>query len=79
MTPIEFPEQTTVWAKTQPEYLSLPAFSNDVETVSKWKLTWGERLYIVFTGVLWLRQSNFGQPLQPQRPMVDSPFLPEGK
>lgn len=27
MTPIEFPEQTIVWAKDQPPYLPLPAYT----------------------------------------------------
>lgn len=33
-----------------------------------------ERLKLLITGKLWLRQKNFGQPLQPQLPTVDTPF-----
>ena len=56
MKPIEFPEQTTVWAENQPPYLPLPAYT------------------ILFTGRLWLRQLNFGKPLQPQKPFLETPF-----
>lgn len=75
MKPIEFPEQTTVWAKDQPEYLSLPAYSNDDRTISCWQLTWRERLILLFTGRLWLHQLNFGAALQAQLPSVDYPFV----
>jgi hypothetical protein len=74
MTPIEFPEQTVIWAKDQPPYLPLPAFTSDTETISLWRLTWLERFHILLTGRLWLRQMNFGKRLQPQAPSVASPF-----
>ncbi len=74
MEPIAFAEQTMVWAKDQPPYLPLPAYSNDTETISCWRLTWSERLKLAWTGRLWLRQMNFGQALQPQAPCVDRPF-----
>ncbi len=77
MLPIEFPEQTIVWAKNQPPYLPLPAFTNDKETISCWKLTWKERLIVLWFGNVWLRQMNFGQPLQPQAPSIISPFIGE--
>lgn len=75
MTPIEFPEQTMVWAKNQPPYLPLPAYTNERETISRWRLTWRERLVVLWRGDLWLRQMNFGGPLQPQAPSVESPFV----
>lgn len=75
MSPIEFKEQTVVFAKDQPEYLPLPAWCNEQETISCWKLTWRERLTVLCSGRLWLRQLNFGTPLQPQLPMVESPFV----
>lgn len=74
MIPIEFPQQTIVWAKDQPPYLPLPAYTDARETISCWRLTWRERWRILWTGQLWLRQSNFGQKLQPQRPSVETPF-----
>ena len=75
MIPIEFPQQTTVWAKNQPPYLPLPAFTNDKETISCWKLSWKERFKLLITGCLWLRQMNFGEALQPQSPSIDTPFI----
>lgn len=78
MQPIEFPEQTTVWGKNQPEYLPLPAYTDDKQTVTCWALTWRERLKILFTGRLWLRQLNFGDALQPQRPGTEYPFVKDG-
>jgi hypothetical protein len=75
MEPTEFPEQTIVWAKNQPPYLPLPAYTNDKETISCWRLTWRERLQLLWSGRLWLRQMNFGSALQPQCPSVESPFI----
>lgn len=75
MHPVKFSQVTTVWAKDQPEYRALPAYSNDRETVTCWALTWRERFRLLMTGRLWLRQCNFGAPLQPQLPTVESPFV----
>lgn len=81
MTPIEFPQQNNVLAKHQPQYLPLPVFMDGVETISCWRLTIMERLTLLFTGKLWLRQMNFGEALQPQLPTAEYPFgtveLPE--
>lgn len=74
MKPVEFPEQTVVWAKDQPEYRPLPAYSNERETISCWHLTWRERMTLLVRGRLWLRQMNFGGPLQPQLPQTENPF-----
>jgi hypothetical protein len=74
MKPIGFPEQTMVWAEHQPPYLPLPTYTNEKETISLWKLTWKERLHILFTGRLWLRQLNFSETLQAQSPTLNNPF-----
>ena len=75
MNPIGFPEQTIVWAENQPPYLPLPAYTDERETISLWSLSWRERLKVLFTGRLWLRQLNFGRALQPQALTVDCPFV----
>lgn len=75
MTPIEFKEQTIVWSKNQPPYLPLPAYTDDRQTISCWKLDIIERIKVLLFGKLWLRQMNFGAPLQPQAPSIDTPFL----
>lgn len=75
MKPISFPEQTRVWAENQPPYLPLPAYTDERQTISLWALSWRERLTVLLTGRLWLRQLNFGQPLQPQAPSTIRPFV----
>lgn len=75
MTPMKFPEHTVVWAEDQPPYLPLPAYTDERETITLWAMTWRERLRVLFTGRLWLRQLNFGQRLQPQAPTTEYPFL----
>jgi len=76
MIPIKFPEQNCTYAKNQKEYLPLPTFKSiDGEVISCWKLTFFERIKLLFTGKLWLRQLTFNQPLQPQSPTTEYPFL----
>ena len=74
MKPIDFPESNKVWAEDQPEYMPLPAYTDDEVTVSCWRLSWKERIVALFRGRFWLRQLNFGQALQPQSVSVFSPF-----
>lgn len=75
MKPVPFPEQTHVIGKDRPEYQPLPAhMAPDGLVVSCWRLSWRERLYLLFTGRLWLMQLTFNQPLQPQVVQVDPPF-----
>ena len=68
MNPIEFKEQNVVFAKDQPEYQPLPAFRNNSpqgEVISCWKLSFRERLRILFTGKLWVSLCSFNKPLTP--------------
>lgn len=78
---IEFPEQTVVIAKDQPEYLPLPAYRyhNDPSgrIVCCWKLSWLERLKLLFTGKLWHQVLTFNHPLQPQLLETEKPEMPE--
>jgi len=76
MIPTTFPEMNKLWAADQKPYLPLPSYSDGRETISCWHLTWRERLYLLLTGKLWLRQLNFGEPLQAQAPSVEDPFKP---
>lgn len=69
MKPVEFPEQTVVFAKDQPEYIPLPAHiapGRDVAVTSCWQLTWRERLRMLRTGRVYFTALTFGSPLQPQ-------------
>lgn len=60
-----------IFAKDQPEYLPLPAVvTDDGQVITRWRLTWRERLRVLWTGDLFLHQLTFGDRLQPQRPDV---------
>ncbi|MBA4852060.1 hypothetical protein [Emticicia sp. BO119] len=68
MKPIHFLGQNTVYAKNQPEYQPLPGFKADSpqgEFISCWKLSFKERLMILFTGKLWVSLMTFNKPLTP--------------
>jgi hypothetical protein len=68
MKPIKFKEQNCTYAENQPEYMPLPAFrynTRDGQVVSCWKLSFWERLRLLFTGKLWVSLMMFGQPLTP--------------
>ena len=76
MKPIEFKEQTCVYAKDQPQYIPLPVHKTEDGTLTScWKLSLKERVKVLFTGKLWWSVLTFNQPLQPQRPSVDKPFV----
>ena len=77
MNPTSFPEQTCEVAKDQDEYETLPAHQNPTESISLWRLTVTERLRILLFGRLWVRQCNFGHPLQPISLQVEYPFIKE--
>lgn len=76
---IEFKEQTNVYAKNQPEYLPLPChkFPGEQGRIAfLWKLTFRDRLKILFTGKLWHEVLTFNKPLQPVYVSVDKPDMP---
>ena len=75
MSPIKFAEQNRLLAKDQKEYLPLPVHqTQDGLVISCWRLTWWDRLKLLFTGRLWLMQLTFGEPLQPQVIQAHTPF-----
>ena len=68
MKPIKFKEHNIVYAENQPEYLPLPAHKNATErgeVISCWKLSFKERVRILFTGKLWVSLLSFNKPLTP--------------
>lgn len=72
MRPIEFPQQTCVYAKDQPQYIPLPAHkSAEGMVTSCWTFTFLERLRILFGANLFWTQHTFNSPLQPVRPSLD--------
>ena len=68
MKPVEFKHQNIVFAKDQPEYQPLPALRLDSpngEIISCWKLSFKERVKIMFTGRVWVSLMSFNKPLTP--------------
>ena len=68
MNPIKFKQCNVEMAKDQEEYRTLPASiipGPYKEVISCWKLTWKERIKILFTGKLFLSMLTFNGPLQP--------------
>lgn len=68
MKAIEFKEANIVFAKDQPDYLPLPAFKNhspEGEVVFCQRLSFPERIKILFTGKLWVSLMTFNKPLTP--------------
>ena len=74
MNAIEFPEQTLIIAKDQPQYSPLPAHvTPDGVVTFAFELTDGEIERLVETRTLWVRKLTFCQPLQPINIMVEKP------
>jgi hypothetical protein len=68
-------------AEDQDEYGTLPALSidNGERIVTRWTLSWRERLRVIFKGNIYLHVWRFGQPLQPVLLETTTPdlILPE--
>lgn len=77
---IEFPEQTLVIAKDQPQYRAMPAYRQprdpEGRVICCWRLTWRERLKVLLSGVIWHHILTFNGPLQPQLLEVEKPEMP---
>ena len=55
-----------VYAKEQPEYVPLPALRwSDGLLVTRWSLSWKERLILILGGSVYLGVLTFNNPLQP--------------
>lgn len=75
---IEFPEKNVTYAKDQPQYKPLPAhafFDAEGRIAFCWKLSWRERLQVLWRGVVWQQVLTFGAPLQPQKLTADRPEM----
>lgn len=74
---LELPE--VVYAKDQPEYNPLPVFKDENGTVvSRWRLTWRERLCVLLRGDVYLTVMTFNRPLQPVRLETEPPGIDQG-
>ena len=66
MEPIKFRGYNCVVAKDQPQYLPFPCYrSLDGEILSCWKLSFLERLVVLFIGRIWQATMTFNNSLQP--------------
>lgn len=77
MKNIKFNGCNVVYGEDQPEYIPLYAQKIDNVSITCYHLSLKERFKILFTGLLWLGQMNFGQPLQPQLPTINKEDLIE--
>jgi hypothetical protein len=77
MTAVKFKEQNITFTEpdgmTDKECGSLPAYKNDAQIVSCWKLSLIERITILFSGIMWLGICGHCQP--PIYMTVTSPFV----
>lgn len=67
----------TLYAKDQPQYIPLPSYrlEDDSGTVmTRWRLSWKERLTILLTGDLWLTMLTFNRALQPVKLTTKCPI-----
>jgi len=73
-------EEFVVFAQEQPQYNVLPAWRGDRTdgmVVTRWKLTWRERLCILIGGTIWLSVLTFNKPLQPVMMHTECPLTQE--
>jgi hypothetical protein len=80
---VTFPEQTVVFARDQSRYRPLPAYKakGDAEgrVVCCWRLSFTDRLALLFTGRLWHSVLTFNAPLQPQLLSVWKPMMQQSQ
>lgn len=76
MKAIKFEQMNCTYAEDQPEYEPLPAYKMEDGTVlSCWKMSWKERLHVLFSGKIWLWLWSGNGPLTPSLLQVNSPFV----
>lgn len=66
--------EEVTYAKDQPQYNPLPVVkSQDGHLTSRWKLSFLERVRILFCGDVYLRIHTFNKPLQPVKLTITEP------
>ena len=66
--PIRFPEANFVWKgweadETRDEVLDLHSYKDESQTISCWKMTFKERLKVLFSGNVWLHVIGHQPPV----------------
>ena len=78
MTPVEFIGYNIIFGKGQEEYNQLPAHlerdTQEMIVTTAWVMNEQEREHFLKTGVIYLQQLTFGNPLQPVKVEVFNPF-----
>lgn len=67
-----YEDHEVVYARNQPQYLPLPVLPIEDSLLSRWKLSWSERIAVLFGRDLYLYVTTFGQPLQPLLPTFEN-------
>ena len=72
--------QEVIFGAGQPEYRPLPAIvATDGVVLTRWRLTWAERLIVLWRGDVYLTQKTGGGSLQPVLIMVEKPQVEYAK
>lgn len=65
-----------VYGRDQPEYTQLPAIRlDDGSVLSRWRMSWMERIKVLFTGDVYLFMVTCDKPLQPVLITVSAPVI----
>lgn len=68
INPVPCGATEVIYAKDQPEYRQLPTVKfEDGCVITRWSLTWGERLQVLFGSGIFVSKLTFNQPLQPMK------------
>jgi hypothetical protein len=68
MKPIDFEHTNTKFAEHQDQYTTLPALkieSDEGYVITCWKLTFFEKLKVLFSGKIWMSLMTFNKSLTP--------------
>jgi len=80
MQPIDFEHTNCKIAEDQKEYITLPAYKTTDDlgmVVSCWKMSFMERLRVLFTGRVYLSVLTFNKTLQPQKVSTEFSKTPQ--
>ena len=71
----KYVELEVVYAKDQPQYMPLPALRIGEPGIilTRWRMSWRERLIALFRGSVYLQVMTHDLPLQPVSVFVDRP------
>ncbi len=68
--------RNVTFASNQPEYFPLPAvMSRSGIVLTRWKMTWKERLLALWSGNVWLQCYTFDGRLQPVKLSIEEPAI----